>query len=70
LSTMQSWRSRVAAALPIGTPPLDGYADIAPAQPAIGEPGRSDVTLRWWDVSIHRPATLALQIAEFPVATP
>jgi Tfp pilus assembly protein PilV len=64
IRSVQTWRIRVGGALPVGTPPLDAFADVArqPLQP--GKPQGLNVTLRWWDPSIHRPATLALQIPD------
>jgi hypothetical protein len=64
IRNMQIWRHRVAGALPVGVPPLDAYADVVPMPPQAGEPRGFNVTLRWWDPAIHRPTTLALQIAD------
>jgi len=62
IDAMQDWRNRVAETLPVGTPPLDAFAHVAPTPLRTGEPRGLNVALRWWDPSIHRPAMLAMQI--------
>lgn len=64
MDTLQDWQARVAQGLPVGTPPIDQYASAAPTE--VMAPARApamNVSLRWWDPSIHRPTALTLQVA-------
>ena len=63
VQAIQEWRSRVAETLPVGTPPLDAFAGVAPEPQQAGKPRALNVSLRWWDPAIHLPATLSMQVA-------
>jgi len=66
---MRTWRNRVAGTLPVGAPPLVGFAEVVPMPLRAGEPRGMDVTLRWWDPTVHRPADLDMQIADAQAVT-
>ena len=56
---IQDWNRRVAAALPIGVPPLEQQASA------------TSVSMQWWDPAVHRPSAFALQLAgTWPGITP
>lgn len=70
MDTLQDWQTRVAEGLPVGTPPIDQYASAIPTEVMAPTPAPAmNVSLRWWDPSIHRPIALAMQAAgDWPAA--
>ena len=68
-ASMQGWQQRVATVLPVGSPPLDGYADAtASTGLANGDVSALGVSVKWWDPAIHSPTNLALEFVDVNAA--